>query len=141
VSELTDPREILALATFPLHRHVATNCEAFAGTARTQMHRGDVVLTVQERGYDRDSAWLDFPPRPEPFGPDDPQSGEAGDQACGDPPGTTVYWRNFSEAGRHFHTLVVAGPDAPDGVRAQAWRILDSLRFDPGRVPAWVSSG
>lgn len=68
VSRLADPRELLALAAFPLPRHRPTNCEAFAGSARSQMSREDVILTVQERGYDdRDSEWPDFPPRPDQF--------------------------------------------------------------------------
>jgi hypothetical protein len=141
VSELTDPREILALATFPLARQQATNCEAFAGSARSEMRPNDVLLTIQERGYDHNSDWTDFPQRPGHFGPTDPSSADPADPGCGDPPGTTVYWRNFSDAGRHFHTLVVIGPDAPASVRAQAWGILDSLRFDPDRVPTWASSG
>jgi hypothetical protein len=140
VSRLADPREILALATFQLPRHRPTNCEAFGGSARSQMHREDVFLTVQERGYDRDSEWPDFPPRPERFYAADPRPGEPGEYGCGDPPGTTVYRRNFSDAGRHFHTLVVIGPDAPASARTQAWAILDSLRFDPDGRPTWPAS-
>jgi hypothetical protein len=136
--KLRDPREILALATFPLPRYRPTNCEAFGGSARTEMGRYDVFLTVLERGYDRDSEWLDFPPRPEHFGPTEPRPGEHG---CGDPLGATVFWRRFSDAGRHFYTLVVIGADAPESAREQAWGILDSLRFDPDRRPTWPASG
>jgi hypothetical protein len=139
--KLTEPREILALATFPLPRYRPTNCEAFGGSARSEMGRDDVFLTVLERGYERDSEWLDFPPRPEHFGPTDPRPGEPGEHGCGDPPGATVYWRNFSDAGRRFHTLVVIGADAPASARNQAWGILDSLRFDSDRRPTWPASG
>jgi hypothetical protein len=140
VSQLADPRELVALATFPLARHLPTNCEAFAGSARSQMDREDVFLVVQERGYDRESEWLDFPPRPRSFSPEDPKPAEPGEHGCGDPPDSTVYWRNFSDAGRHFHTLVVMGPDAPPSARTQAWAILDSLRFDSDRRPNWPAS-
>jgi hypothetical protein len=135
--KLTDPREILSLATFPL-RYRPTDCEAFGGAALHDMARDDVFLTVQERGYDRDSAWRDFPPRPRRFGPTEARPGEA---RCGDPPGTTVHWRNFTDAGRHFHTLVAIGPDAPASAREQAWHILDSLRLGPDRMPTWPTSG
>lgn len=135
--KLTEPREILSMATFP-PRYRPTDCEAFGGSARSQMGREDVFLTVQERGYDRDSDWPDFPPRPERFGPTDPRPAEDG---CGDRPGTTVHWRNFTAAGRHFHTLVAIVPDAPLCAREQAWRILDSLRPDPDRRPTWPASG
>ena len=97
-----------------------------------------MFLTVQERGYDRDSGWLDFPWRPERFGPTDARPGEEG---CGDLPGTTVHWRNITDAGRHFDTLVAIGPDAPASAREQAWHILDSLRLDHDRRPTWPASG
>jgi hypothetical protein len=64
--ELTDPREILALATIPLGRHRSTNCEAFAGSARSQMGPRDVVLIVQERGHDRGSDGRPSRPAPGP---------------------------------------------------------------------------
>jgi hypothetical protein len=134
--ELTEPREVLSLATFPLRYH-PTDCEAFAGAARSDLGSHDAFLTVQERGYDPVSDWRDFPSRPEHF---HPTSGEPAEARCGDPPGATVYWRNFTDAGRHFHTLVVIGPDAPGSVRSEAWRILDSLRLDPDRRPTWPAS-
>jgi hypothetical protein len=102
------------------------------------MARDDVFLTVQERGYDRHSEWPDFPPRPKHFGPTDPRPGEHG---CGDHPCATVHWLNFSDAWRRFHALVVIGADASASARSQAWGILDSLRFDPNRRPAWPASG
>jgi hypothetical protein len=66
--KLTEPREILSVATFPL-RYRPTNCEAFAGSARGDLGPRDAFLTVHERGYDEASEWLDFPPRPERFRP------------------------------------------------------------------------
>jgi hypothetical protein len=139
--ELTEPREILSLATFPFARHRRTNCEAFGGSARSQMGRDDIFATVLERGFDPESQWPDFPPRPEHFGPTHPQLGEPGERGCGDPWGTTIHWHNFSDSGRHFHTLVAVGPDAPAGARKQVWSILDTLHFDADRVPTWPASG
>jgi hypothetical protein len=136
---LTEPREILSLGTFPL-RHRSTNCEAFAGSAREDLGPADAFLTIQERGLDHNSEWLDFPQRPTRFGPA-PENANVAEPACGDRPGTDVRWFNFTEAGRHFHVLVVSGPDAPPGLRRDAWRILNTLRLDPSVKPDWPASG
>ena len=136
--KLADPREILSLATFPL-RHRPTNCGALAGSAREDLGPRDAFLTVQERGFDRDSQWLDFPPRPKRFTPTS-ETAKAAEPSCGDARGTVVHWSNFTDAGRHFHVLVVVGPQAPAPVRRDAWRILNTLRFDPTVSPDWAAS-
>lgn len=137
--KLTEPREILSLATFPL-RYRPTNCEAFAGSARGDLGPRDAFLAIQERGYDEASDWLDFPPRPERFRPTQDNAKDA-EPACGDRPGSDVRWFNFTDAGRHFHVLVVLGSDAASAVRGDAWRILNTLRFDPNVKPDWPASG
>jgi hypothetical protein len=137
-ARLTEPREILSLGTFPL-RHRPTNCEAFAGSARQDLGPADAFLTVQERGFDHTSEWLDFPQRPKRFAPT--LSANVAGPACGDRPGTDVRWFNFTDAGRHFHVLVVAGPDAPPDLRRDAWRILNTVRLDPKVKPDWPGSG
>lgn len=139
VSRITDPREILALGTFP-PRHRPTNCEAFAGSAREDLGPSDAFLTILERGVDRGAEWLDFPPRPNRFGPT-PENAEGADPACGDRRRTDGRWLNFTDAGRHFHVLMVFGPDAPPAVRRDAWQILNSLRLDPSAQPDWPASG
>jgi hypothetical protein len=138
MSRISDPRELLSLATLPLGWR-ETDCEAFAGAAGVAMGTDDVVVTVWERGYAPDSDWRDFPPRPTHFGPV-PDAEPAG-SGCGEPPGTTIHWRNFSDSGRHLHTLVRIGAEAPPMAGAQAWGILDSLRLDPEYEPAWPTSG
>jgi hypothetical protein len=139
VTPLTDPREILSLGTFPL-RYRPTNCDAFAGSARDDLGPADAFLTIQERGFDRNSEWLDFEPRPERFGPT-PENANMAEPACGDRPGTDVRWFNFTDAGRHFHVLVVSGPDAPPELQQDAWRILNTLHLDPDTKPDWHASG
>jgi hypothetical protein len=135
---ITEPRELVSLATVPLSwRH--TDCEAFAGAAGISMSPDDVVVTVWERGYDHGSAWLDFPPRPQAFGPV-PDAEPAG-PGCGEPPGTMIHWRQFSDSGRHLHTLVRIGPDAAPRAAAEAWHILGSLWLDPDYQPSWPASG
>lgn len=137
VSPLTDPREVLAAGTYPL-RYRPTNCDAFAGSARQDLRPADALVTIQERGYDRSSEWLDFPSRPRRF----PTTGAEGPEpACGDRPGTTTHWLPFTDAGRHFYALLVIGPDAPASVRKEAFAVLDSLRFDASAKPTWRASG
>jgi hypothetical protein len=138
MSRISDPRELLCVATMPLSWH-ETDCEAFAGAAGVSMGPGDVVVTVWERGHDPDSDWLDFPPRPRSFGPV-PDAEPAG-PGCGEPSGTMIHWRNFTDSGRHLHTLVRIGPEAPPSAASEAWQILDSLRLDPDYTPGWRSVG
>jgi hypothetical protein len=138
MSRISEPRELLSMSTTALSWH-ETDCEAFAGAAGVSMGPGDVVVTVWERGYDHDSDWADFPPRPEQFGP--VPDAEPASRGCGEPRGTMIHWRNFSDSGRHFHTLVRIGPDAPASAAAQSWRILESLRLDPDYQPSWPASG
>jgi hypothetical protein len=138
MSRISEPRELLSLGTTALSWH-PTDCEAFAGAAGVSMGPRDVVVTVWERGYDRDSDWVDFPPRPDRFGP--VPDAEPASRGCGEPSGTMIHWRNVSDSGRHFHTLVRIGPEAPASAAAQAWRILDSLRLEPDYQPSWPASG
>jgi hypothetical protein len=66
---------------------------------------------------------------------------EGAEPACGDQEGTSIYWRNFEDAGRHFRLLMAIGRDAPSKTRKEAWDILDSLRLDPEVRPDWPASG
>jgi hypothetical protein len=136
---LTEPREILSLGTFPL-RYRPTDCEAFAGSARQDVGPADAFLTIQERGFDPNSEWLDFLPRPKRFAPTH-ENANIAEPACGDRPDTDLRWFNFTDAGRHFHVLMVSAPDAPPDLRRDAWRILNTLRLDPDYRPSWPASG
>jgi hypothetical protein len=138
MSRISEPRELLSLATGPLSWH-ETDCEGFAGAAGVSMGPADVVITVWERGYDHDSEWRDFSPRPRSFGPvADPEPAGRG---CGEPSGTIIHWRNFSDSRRHLHTLVRIGPEASPRAESEAWKILDGLRLDPDFKPSWPASG
>jgi hypothetical protein len=136
--QLTDPVEVLAVGTYPL-REGGENCNHVAGRALTEMGPRGAFITLQERGYDRNSSWPDFPPRPARFGPELGGPSEA--SACAPGARFTDHWFGFSEANRHFHVLVAFGSDAPQAVRDQAWAVLDSLRIDPSIQPDWQSSG
>ena len=135
---LTDPVEVLAAATVPL-RYRETGCAHVAGAALEDLGPQDAFLTLQERGYDHRSAWPDFPPRPDRFGPRLGERSEA--SYCVPAARFTDHWFGFSESGRRFHVLVAFGPEAPEHVRAEAWAVLDSLRIDPTVRPEWRASG
>jgi hypothetical protein len=55
-------------------------------------------------------------------------------------PRPIAYWLPFSDAGRRFYALLVLGRDAPASIRAEAFAILDRIRFDPKVKPDWDSS-
>jgi hypothetical protein len=135
---LVDPREVLAVATFPL-RYRRTSCVHVAGSALEDLGPRDAFVTLLERGLDPASTWPDFPARPARFGP--ALGGPSEASACVPSVRFEDHWFGFSDGGRHFHVMVAFGPQAPDEVRRQAWAILDSLRVDPGVVPDWKSSG
>lgn len=132
---LVDPREELSVGTFPLRYRPGGPCSQFPVSALEDLGPRDAFVTVQERGRGSASG---FPSRPQRFGP-----GLGGpSEASGCLPGErfTDHWFSFADAGRHFHVLVVFGPDASDAVESQAWQILDSLKIDPAVRPTWKSS-
>jgi hypothetical protein len=135
---LADPREELAVATFPL-RYRPSECAHVPGSALEDLGPGDAFVTLEERGVDPGSTWADFPARPSHFGPELGGPSEA--SACAPGAHFTDHWFTFSDAGRHFHVMVAFGPRASEAVQRQAWAILDGLRVDPGVVPDWRSSG
>jgi hypothetical protein len=126
LSRISEPHELFTVGTVALSWR-ATNCEAFAGSAGAGMGAQDVVVTVWERAHVRESE-PDFPARPAAFGP--AEDAERAGDGCGEPPGTTIHWRNFSDSGRYFHTFVRIGRDASPETAAEAWRVLDSLRLN-----------
>jgi hypothetical protein len=135
---LVDPREQLAVATFPL-RYRQTECAHMPGSALEDLGPGGAFVTLEERGLDPGSAWVGFPARPARFGPSLGGPSEAG--ACSPSAHFTDHWFTFSDAGRHFHVLVAFGPQTSAEVQQQAWKILDGLRVDPAVAPDWKSSG
>jgi hypothetical protein len=135
---LVDPREVLSVATFPLH-YRPTECAHVAGSGLDDLGPHDAFLTLQERGLDRDATWRDFPPRPARFGSELGGPSEA--SACVPSARFTDHWFAFTDGDRHFHVLVAFGAQAPAAVRDEAWAILDSLRIDPQVRPDWRSSG
>jgi hypothetical protein len=134
---LFDPREVLSVGTFPL-RYRQMGCNHMPSSALADLGPRDAFLTLQERGTNPGSDWEGFAPRPQHFGPRSRDDSEASE--CVPDSHFTDHWIWFSDGGRHFHVLVAFGPEAPGEVRDQAWRILDSLRIDPGARPDWSSA-
>jgi hypothetical protein len=135
---LVDPREELAVATFPL-RYRKTECAHMPGSALDDLGPGDAFVTLEERGLDPGSTWADFPARPARFGPELGGPSEAA--ACTPGAHFTDHWFGFSDGARHFHVMVAFGPQASAEVQSQAWAILDGLRVDQSVLPDWRSSG
>jgi hypothetical protein len=138
VTVLGDPVETLVVATYS-PRPGGPDCGplAFAGFDENQ-----ALVIVLERGLDAQSTWPDFPPRPAHFRYEPGKASEFTDCL------RTKYgirlkdhWFTFTDAGRHFHVLVVIGDLAPRAVAAEAYELLDSLRFDPAVRPDWPSAG
>jgi hypothetical protein len=132
---LVDPREELSVGTFPLRYRPGGPCAQFPVSALEDLGPRDAFMTIQERG--RGSA-AGFPPRPRHFGPG--LGGPAEAPGCVPGKSFTNHWFTFADGGRHFHVLVVFGPDARKAVERQAWRILDSLKIDPAVQPSWKGS-
>ncbi|MEY2440843.1 MAG: hypothetical protein QOJ46_269 [bacterium] len=135
---LTDPREVVAVGTFPL-RYRRTLCAHMPGSALEDLGPRDAFVTLQERGLDRGSSWKGFPRRPKHFGPRLGAASEA--NGCAPKAHFTDHWFGFTDGGRHFHVLVAFGPKASANTRRQARTILDGLRIDPKVRPDWPSSG
>jgi hypothetical protein len=135
---LIDPREELAVGTYPL-RYRATACAHLPGSALEALGPGDAFVTLEERGLGVPDGEADFPSRPSRFGPGLGGPSEAG--ACAPGARFSDHWFGFSDGGRHVHVLVAFSPQASAAVRRQAWAILDGLRVDPAVVPDWRSSG
>jgi hypothetical protein len=133
-----DPVEIFLAATFPLAKSRGL-CRTLAGIPPDH-----ALVTLQERsgGARGDPT---FPPRPGEFEPDRNLPGTSTWPYClrGDdepPIPMEDYWFGFRDAGRAFHVLVGVGRDAPPELRREAFEILDTLRFQPGK-PDWASAG
>ena len=134
-----DPVEILSVATFAFSRNRGL-CRSLAAVPPDQ-----ALVNLMERGrgaYGGPS----FPARPLKFMPDPELPGTSTWRHCagGEQPGPAPvldYWFGFGDVGRAFHVMVALGKAARPAVRRQAFRILDTLRFDPDVKPHWRSVG
>ena len=134
---LSSPVEILALATYPLRPGgEAVNDAQVPSNAIEDLGPNDVFIWLLDAGDDES-----FPPRPGGFEPSEPCQGDDWDQLCPEPEGRgpldiegiRSWWLGFHDAGRGFYVFVGMGEDvyADPARAAQAWDVLDSLRFLP----------
>jgi hypothetical protein len=131
---LVDPREVLAVGTYPL-RYRPGGCAQVAVGALADLGRTGAFLTLQERGIGSTA----FPPRPARFGPGLGGPSEAA--ACVPGGRFEDHWFSFADGGRNFSAEVAFGLHASAATRRAAWRILDGLRVDPSVRPTWRTSG
>jgi hypothetical protein len=139
LTRLEDPREVLAVGTFPL-RYRQVGCYQMPSSALEDLGPNDALVTLQERGADPQSSWPDFPARPASFGPTPDDTGSDA-SACAPSGHFVSHWFRFTDAGRHFHVLVAFGPEASEATQHEAWSILDGLKVDPEPKPDWESAG
>jgi hypothetical protein len=132
---VTDPKEILAVATYRL----VPGGEAVAdmqvpGNAVDGLGPSDMFIWVSQRA----GADASYPPKPIPFSPGAICSGysscEQG-RALGIE-GIRAWWFYFRSEGRGIYVFIGMGEQAFDdpGRAQQAWDVLDSLTFDPTGV-------
>jgi hypothetical protein len=129
---LSDPTEILALATFDA-AHGGDNCAHMPENALEAMGPQDALLVLEERhgGPETGGGTLaDYPERPAHFGPNDGYPSEASE--CLDRP-KQFFDRliPFRDQQRRFYAYVAFGKQASDKTRQEAWMILDSLLLQP----------
>lgn len=120
---LTDPHEILSLASYPLRTGEHGNCNHIPVQALKDVPDDGVFISLQER---RGSGG--FTERPRPYILDPP--GTASFEECAARGDLEVRWGGFRDAGRGTHVLVALGPKAAQH-RETARRVIDSLRFEP----------
>jgi hypothetical protein len=121
---LTDPHEVLTLATFPLRGGPHRRCAQVPEQAVRDVGARDVLVSLLER---RDPG-SEFTPGPPALGPAAP-----GDHAlCAGRRGELEeHWSTFALGGRGFYLYAALGRDVSAGRRAQLDRVLGSLRVDP----------
>jgi hypothetical protein len=136
--QLTDPREILSVATYPLRYKRRARC-GISGCPTPALNgfgATDILISIQERVHARtrtEEVAIDLERR------QDGLRGEAG--SC---PRDRVGWyafEAFAEAGRSLYVLVVVGKRVPARKRSDMKRLLASLHFSPRGAAAPLPQG
>jgi hypothetical protein len=125
----TNPRELLVVSSFELPE-LGAECGPFYDHIVDQMGNDQALVTVRERLGAEAFGPREFPHRPKRFElePSDPELG-------GCPPGERrqfrSWWIPFEDVGRDFYAHVRIGLKAPDSLREDAARLLNSFRARP----------
>jgi hypothetical protein len=122
LTPVTSPRQVLAVASYPLPRGRAGPDGCQPKEALDRRPRGGAFLFGWEYTRRGEASVRDFPPRPEHF-----RLGSRVGFECLRP----SYVLRFSDAKRFFQIHVVIGPRASATTRATVLRILDSFRAKP----------
>ncbi|HYJ61662.1 MAG TPA: hypothetical protein VE032_09395 [Actinomycetota bacterium] len=132
---VSSPREILALATYPLRPGgEAVTDGQVPSNAMDDLGPDDAFIWVNDGGDGGDR----LPARPSVFGP--MMVCVDGSALCPDPEGRALgiqgvraWWMYFGDGGRTVYVFVAMGEERfrdPGGSRA-VWDVLDSLRIEP----------
>jgi hypothetical protein len=127
LTRLAEPRELLALASYPLRRGAEAG-ECAPDTARGDMPVGGAFVWLLE--YAAALPRERFPERPASFRLT--QDGLVEHVSCFPGPGWTT---TFGEAGRQFQLLVAFGGRPTAERMREVEDVLDALRFEPLRPP------
>lgn len=121
--DLGDPRELLALGTYPL-RVGGDRCAHHPVNAVEDLGPRDALLVIFERAPPY--AGRGYPPRPARL-----KLEAGGNKFCVPDTDRKDTWLAFGESGRAFYLLAAVGPDASAETRRQLDAIYDSLEFEP----------
>jgi hypothetical protein len=121
---LSDPREVLAAASYPL-RYRPHACAQVPVSALEDLGQGGAFVELEERRAGPQDP-SEFPPRPAHFGPSLGGPSEA--SACAPGVHMSEHWFGFTDHGRHFYGRVAFGPAASKDTQDDAWGLLNSLK-------------
>jgi hypothetical protein len=129
---LINPKELVALGTYPLNSNSSSNvCPQFPTAAVNAMGSGDAFISILEGAPSPNSQTHPFPARP--AGGFDASSGfnlSRTDflQCLAHPLNGSGQWIAFSQAGRDFYVLAVIGTGASATLRSHVYTILNSIQ-------------
>ena len=116
-------------------------CSPFPWQAVVEFPADGAFLTLRERFRNVDDS--QYPPRPDPFGPESPPyvlpEGDCLDNTSRGDIGVTR-WFEFTDQGRYFQMLIVMGTEASDRFSTDVWDIANSLHIRPSDGVATLTS-
>jgi hypothetical protein len=122
---LSDPREILAVASYPL-RADGSRCSQYPVNAIEDLGSDDALVWLAER-----RPGLGYPVRRGLFLRSDLRAGDDS-PGCLSKPKMFMHWVTaFADQGRAFDVYVAWGKNASTATKRSALGVLNSLQFDP----------
>ncbi len=129
IPQVTNPREILVVSTFALDS-AGEPCGPFYDHVLSHMGPREGLVSLQERFGHSVAGPPRFGPRPKRFrlpfrAPERRGCGRDRDRRL-----VRAWWIPFRDVDRDFYAQVAIGSAAPDQVRRDAIRLIESLRFE-----------